>query len=460
MDRIVDSMASYAVDLSYADLPKEVVARAKHLILDAVGCALGAYPSAPAAVARAVAQGVKSDTPATVMVSGQKTTPDMAAFVNGSMIRYLDYNDAYTGKGTCHPSDMLAASLAAAECSHGDGKAVILGMVLGYEILCNLTDNGAMQHEAGRPRWDQATFGVIGAAVLAAKLMGLPKEQMAHAISLAISSHLSMGQIRTGQISHWKGCAVGNASRNALFCVMLAAKGMTGPNYIFEGPNGFFTARGGPFEMLPYGGKDSDFRIMTARVKPYPSGYFSQSAIEAVLELRPKISNLDEVKQIRLETFPSGFQAMGSDESRWRPDTRESADHSLPFVMAMALMEGDVKIRHYDEEYFKRPDARAVMAKIKVVVGDESAKAWPEVPLNVLYVELTNGQTLTARVAYHLGHYKRMMTDEQQERKFRPMAEEYAKLPKAQVDRLLDRLRNLEQVKDIGEVLALTVAPA
>ncbi len=457
MDRVVDSMASYAVGLSYNDLPKEVVARAKHLILDAVGCALGAYPSAPATIARAVAQGVRSDTPATIMVSGQKTTPDLAAFVNGSMIRYLDYNDSYTGKGTTHPSDMLAASLAAAECAHGDGKAIILGMVLGYEILCNLTDNGSMQHEPGRPRWDQSTYGAIGAAVLAARLMGLGKEQMAHAISLALSSHLSLGQIRTGQISHWKGCAVGNASRNALFCTMLAAKGMTGPNYVFEGPNGFFSARGGPFEMLPYGGKGSDFRIMTARVKPYPSGYFSQSAIEAVLELKPKIGRLGDVREIRLETFPSGFQAMGSDESRWLPDTRESADHSLPFVMAMALMEGDVKIRHYDEERFKQPEVRAVMAKIKVAVGEESVKAWPAMPLNVLHVELANGQTLTTKVAYHLGHYKRLMTDAQLERKFRPMAEEYAKLPKAQVDRLLERLRNLEQVRDIGELLALTV---
>ncbi|MFH1555028.1 MAG: MmgE/PrpD family protein, partial [Pseudomonadota bacterium] len=455
--------ASYAVNLSYEDLPSEVVARTKHLILDSVGCALGASTSPPATIARAVAQGVRSDTPATVMVSGLKTSPDLAAFANGSMIRYLDYNDTYTGKGTVHPSDMLAASLAAAECARGDGKAAILGMALGYEMLCGLTDNGAMEQGPRGPHgynWDQATYGVISAAVLAARLMGLRKEQMAHAISLAVSSHLSLRQIRVGQISHWKGCALGNASRNALFCTMLAAKGMTGPNYIFEGPHGFFMATGGPFEMLPFGGKGRDFRIMTARVKPYPSGYFSQSAIEAVLELRPKISRVEDVKQIRLETFPSGFQAMGSDESRWLPETRESADHSLPFVMAMALMEGDVNVRHYDEERFKQPDVRAVMAKIKVVVGDESVKAWPEVPLNVLHVELTSGQTLTARVAYHLGHYKRLMTDEQQERKFRPMAEEYAKLPRAQVDRLLDRLRNLEQVKDISEVLALTVAPA
>jgi len=459
MDHLVDSIASYAVGLTYDDLPKEVVVRAKHLILDSVGCALGAAPSIPAVIARTMAQGVRSDFPATVMFSGYKTSPDLAAFANGSMIRYLDYNDTYTGQGTTHPSDMLAPALAAAELARGDGKAVILGMVLGYEILCGLTDSEAMQQGPHGQVWDQATYGVISAAVLASRLIGLTKEQMTHAISLAISSHLSLGQIRIGQISHWKGCAVGNASRNGLFCAMLAAKGMTGPNYIFEGPYGFFNATGGAFKMPSYGGKGADFRIMTARVKPYPAGYFSQSAIEAALELKPKISSLEDVKQIRLETFPSGFKHMGSDKSAWRPDTRESADHSLPFVMAMALMHGELAIRHYDEELFKQPDARALMAKITVSVGEESEKAWPEVPLNVLHVELTNGQTLTTKVAHHLGHYKRLMTDEQQERKFRPMAEEYAKIPATQVDHLLDRLRNLETVKNIDEMLMLTVAP-
>jgi 2-methylcitrate dehydratase len=406
-----------------------------------------------------MAQGVRSDFPATVMFSGQKTSPELAAFANGSMIRYLDYNDTYTGQGTTHPSDMLAPALAAAELARSDGKAVILGMVLGYEVLCGLTDSGAMKQGPHGQIWDQATYGVISAAVLSGRLIGLKKEQMTHAISLAISSHLSLGQIRVGQISHWKGCAVGNASRNGLFCAMLAAKGMTGPNYIFEGPYGFFEATGGPFNMPAYGGKGNDFRIMTARVKPYPAGYFSQSAIEAALELRSQIHSLEDIKQIRLETFPSGFKHMGSDQSAWLPDTRESADHSLPFVMAMAFMHGDLTIQHYDEELFKKPDARALMAKITVNVGEESVRAWPEVPLNVLHVELTSGQTLTTKVAYHLGHYKRLMNDEQQERKFRPMAEEYAKLPSAQVDHLLDRLRNLENVKDIGEFLNLTVAP-
>jgi 2-methylcitrate dehydratase len=390
------------------------------------------------------------------MVSGKGTTPDLAAFANGVMIRYLDYNDTYTSNGTCHPSDMLAPTLAAVDAVHGDGRSTILGMVLGYEILCGLVDSGAMRRARG---WDQASYGIVSAAVVAAKLMGLSREQMGHAISLAVSSHLSVGQIRSGQISHWKGCAVANASRNAVFCTMLAAKGMTGPNFVFQGPSGYFNATGGPFEMELSGGRGNPFRIMSARIKPYPSGYFSQSAIEATLELRSKIGSVEDINAIRLQTFPSGYAAMGSDESRWKPDTRESADHSLPFVMAMALMEGGLEIRHYDQEYFKKPGVRALMEKITVTVGEECERAWPDMPLNIVDIEMKSGEVQSTKVAYHLGHFERPMSEAQQERKFRPMAEEYAKLPREQVDRLLDRLKDLDQVQDIGEVLALTVPP-
>jgi 2-methylcitrate dehydratase len=147
---------------------------------------------------------------------------------------------------------------------------------------------------------------------------------------------------------------------------------------------------------------------------------------------------------------------MGSGEANWQPETRESADHSLPFVMAVALMEGGVEIRHYDQMYYKRADVRALMQKISVRIGDEPVAAWPEVPLNIVDVEMKSGKFLSTRVAYHLGHFKRLMTDEEQERKFRPMAEPL--LPKKQIDDLLACLRRLDEVERISELITLTVA--
>lgn len=446
MDDRIEKMIAYAQGLTYEDLPKEVVARAKHLILDTFGCALGSAPSPPARIVRSAAAAVTSATPATVMISGAKTSPDMAAFANGVMARYLDWNDGYFGAhGGGHPSDMLAPTLAAVEAAHGNGKDAILGMVLGYEIQCGVADAGGMDVKIGG---NQTLDAAVGAVVLASRLLGLNQEQMTHAINLAIAACRPLGRQSRGQLSHWKEAHVANSSRNGVFFAMMAAEGLTGPEFDFEEPT----------KLLPFGGQGRDFRIMESGVKRFPAGYFSQSAIEAMQELRPKVRNLADIKEIRLQTFPNGFNAMGSDPSRWRPQTHETADHSLPFVMTMALMEGDVAIRQYDEEYFLRPNVREVMDKIKIRIGEECVKVWPE-PLNIVDIEMKSGQVLNARASFHLGHYKRVMTDADQERKFRPMAEKYAKLPKNQVNRLLDRLRNLEQVQDIGEVLALTVPP-
>ena len=453
-DRILNHLCDYALKLSYRDLPQEVIRRTKHIVMDTVGCALGGAESPPAKIARAAASEITSASPSTVLISGQKTSPDLAAFVNGVMIRYLDFNDTYAGSPTCHPSDLLAPVLAVVDARNGSGKDVILGTVLGYEVLCGLIDAGAK--ERGHS-WDQSTYGVIAAAVLAAKLFGHTKEQMANAISLAISSHISLEQIRRGQISHWKGCALANASRNAVFCAMLAAKGMTGPEEAFEGKAGFLNSTGIHFEIRPFADSADTYRIMKARLKAFPSGYFSQSAVEAILNLRSQIPDLDDIKEIRLQTFPAGYEVMGSGEANWQPETRESADHSLPFVMAVALMEGIVEIRHYDQMYYKRSDVRALMQKIKVRIGEEPVAAWPEVPLNIVDVEMKSGKVLSTKVAYHLGHFKRWMTDEEQERKFRPLAEPL--LPKRQIDDLLACLRRLDEVEQVSELISLTLAP-
>ena len=453
-DRILNHLCDYALQLSYRDLPKKVIRRTKAIVLDTVGCALGGAGSPPAKIARAAASEITSASLSTVLVSGRKTSPDLAAFANGVMIRYLDFNDTYTGSITCHPSDLLAPVLAVVDTRNGNGKDVILGMVLGYEVLCGLIDAGS--EERGRS-WDQSTYGLIAAAVLAAKLFGHTKEQMANAISLAVSSHISLGQVRRGQISHWKGCALANASRNAVFCAMLAAKGMTGPEEAFEGKAGFLNSTGIRFEIRPFADSTDTYRIMKARLKAFPSGYFSQSAIEAMLELRTQIPDLADIKEIRLQTFPAGYEVMGSGEANWQPQTRESADHSLPFVMAVALMEGNLQIRHYDEMYYKRSDVRALMQKIKVRVGEEPVAAWPELPLNIVDVEMTSGKIFSTKVAYHLGHFKRWMSDDEQERKFRSLAEPL--LPKTQIDDLLACLRRLEEVDQISELISLTVAP-
>lgn len=443
MERLTEQIATFSQRLTYSDLPPPVTAKAKDLLLDALGCALGAVSSPPARIAQATAAAVTSTTPATVLCTGYRSSPDLAAFANGVMIRYLDYN----------PSDVISAVLAATEAGHGDGKSAIVGMVLAFEVLSGLRQD--RNRAEGSTRWDSATYTTIAAAAVAAKELGLNQEQTGHAVSLAAVSHLTLGKIRRGQMSHWKGCATANASRNAVFCALLASQGMTGPNPVFEGRNGFFEAIGAELEFEPT--PSGEFGIMDAFVKWVPCGFYGQAAVEAALELRGQIEHPDALREIRILTSPHGAEAMATDVSRWQPDTRETADHSLPFVVAMAFMEGGLEIRHYDEEYYKRADVRDLMARIKVQAAAEFGSGFGQLPFTEVAVESRSGQVHTARVVHPLGHPQRPMTDADYERKFRSMAEPI--LPERQIALLVDRIRTLEQVQDLGEVLQLTGPP-
>ena len=455
MDKLTRQLTAYASGLTYADLSPEAIDKTKRIILDLVGCALGAARAEPAAIARAVALEVTARHPATLMVTGEKTSPDLAAFVNGVLVRYQDFSDAYvSASGLCHPSDMFGPVLAAVETAHGGGRELILAIALAYEVFCGITDSGAMRNA---PTWDQATFGVIAASLAVSKAMGLDQERMGHALSLAASSHLTVGQVRRGALSHWKGCAVANAGRNAVFSALLAAKGMTGPDLPFEGVQGYFNATGGSFEMPPLASRGSEFRIQKSRMKPFPAGYHCHTAVEAAQQIRAHLGNrVDSIKQVRMQTYRNGMNY--AEPVHWTPETRETADHSLPFTIAVALMEGTLAIRHYDELYYKRPDVRALMQKISIAVGDEPSKAWPETPLCLLEVETNTGEVIHARAEHHLGHYRNPMSDADQDAKLRAMAREYAGLTDARIDQLIDRLRHLEAVDDVGTILALTSA--
>ena len=198
MDSLTKHLTSYASGLTYSDLPPEVVDRTKRIILDSVGCALGAARAEPAAIAHAAALEVTAKHPATLMVTGERTSPDLAAFVNGVRVRYQDFSDAYvSAAGLCHPSDMFGPVLAAVETARGGGTDLILGIALAYEIFCGITDAGAMR---GLRTWDQAAFGIIAASAAVSKAMGLDQERMAHALSLAATSHLTVGQVRRGAL--------------------------------------------------------------------------------------------------------------------------------------------------------------------------------------------------------------------------------------------------------------------
>jgi 2-methylcitrate dehydratase len=450
MDKTVDSLCSYTCSLTFADLPTEVVHQAKRLLVDTVGCAIGGYPSAPSKIARALADMVSSRQPATVLGSGQQTSLDLATFANGVMIRYLDFNDGYTSKESGHPSDAIAAVLSPAEIAHGDGKSVITATVLAYEVFCRLCDAVSVR----RRGFDHVTVGVMASTAAAAKALGLTPEQTEQAFNLSIAANNALYQTRIGDVSLWKGCAFANASRNAVFAVQLAVQGITGPSPIFEGPGGFFTAVSGePFELEPFGGQGRRFKILDCTVKRYPLGLYSQTVVEAALQARQQLDKVEDIDEIHIQTLQTAVNIMAGDAEKWHPSNRETADHSMPYTTAVALMYGTVEPRHFSPECWQDPNLMALVQKVKVSVSEEANRRAPEAMLSIVEVVTSRGERLTAEVPYHRGHYRNPMTDQEVETKFRRLAEDW--LTSRQIDALLDRLWNLEQVADIGEVIRL-----
>jgi 2-methylcitrate dehydratase len=453
MPTIAEQLSSYATSLHYRDLPSEVVHLAKRMIIDTIGCALGGYTSEPSKIARDLAATVTSTQPCTIIGSGLTSSPDLATFANGVMIRYLDYNDGYTSKESGHPSDSIAAVLSATEMAGQGGRRAITATVVAYEAFCRIGDAATLKYLG----FDHVTNGCIASILGATRSLGLSQEQTLQALNLGIVPNIALGQTRVGTLSHWKGCAYANASRNAVFAVMLAQRGLTGPSPIFEGEHGFFKAvTHTPYELEPFGGNGRPFKITECSIKRFPLGQYSQTVVQAALEARQQMPdiNVNDIAEVRIKTLQKAIDIMAGDEEKWHPQTRETADHSMPYTTAVALTYGTVTQRHFDDEYIHNPQLLDLTSRVKVEASEEANRRVPEAMLCNLEVVTRSGQKYAAEVAYHKGHHKNPMTDAEVEEKFRSLAEDL--LSPAQTRALLERLWHLEEEGDIGEVIRMT----
>ena len=451
---LVEQLSTYAARLAYADLPPEVVRQAKRLIIDTVGCALGGYWSDPARIARDTAAGVRSSEPVTVIGSGERTSVDLATFANGVMIRFLDFNDGYTSLGESgHPSDSIAAVLSTAELRRRSGQDVIAATVLAYEVFCRMCDEVDLKPLG----FDHVTVGGMASAAAAARLLGLAEREIAEAFNLAIAPNVALYQTRIGQVSMWKGCAYANASRNAVFAAMLAAHGMTGPSPIFEGTGGYFKAvTRKAFGLRALGGRQHPYKITECSIKRFPLGQYSQTVVEAALELKARIPSADDIAAVRIETVSTAVRLMAGDPEKWEPSTRETADHSMPYTVAVALIYGDVEERHFEPRYLNDPKIRALTKRVEVKSSPEADRLMPEAMLCRMEIETQDGAVHGTAVEYHTGHWKKPMSDSEVEAKFRKLAK--AVLDDRQTDRLLEALWRLDALADAGDIVRLTNA--
>jgi 2-methylcitrate dehydratase len=445
-----ETLTQFASELRFEALPQDVVRLAKRSLLDTIGCAFGGYPAKPSKIAIELAGQVSSRPGATVLIEGTKTSPDLAAFANGVMFRYLDFNDgfvSYTG-GAGHPSDTIAALLTAAEVNGRSGRDLITGIVLAYEVFCKIADvfdylgNGI----------DHTTITGMGAVVGAGSLMRLTREQMLTAIGITVGGNTATRQGRSDSLSNWKAYAAADACRKAMFAIELAASGMTGPTTIFEGSYGFFKVMGRkPVDPVQLG---EPFGIRRTFTKRFPVGQFAQTVAQAAAEARAFAKNPDDIKEINISVSRSAIKIMADGPDKWRPTTSETADHSIPYCAGLVLLYGRIDPRYYQEPYLHDAKLLDLVTRIKVQPTEEAEK--PELANLCLFeVVLADGSRRTYRVEYHRGDPKNPMTDAELEEKFRLMAEPH--LAAARVDRLLSLIWDIDKAAKIDELIAATL---
>jgi 2-methylcitrate dehydratase len=449
-------LARYARRLRYEDLPPATVHEVKRRFIDSLGCAMGAISGEPGTIARTLARTVSSTVPATVVGTTHESSPEWAAFSNGVHFRYLDYNDTYLSKEPAHPSDNIAAVLAAGEPAGAHGRDLILATALAYEIQCRLCDACSIRARG----WDHVTYGSFSASLAAGKLLGLSEPQLVHAQGLAGVPNNAMRQTRVGELSMWKGCAFANASRNGVFAARLAQAGMTGAAPIFEGQMGFWAQVSGEFELDvdsfgggPNAATEQPFMIDRTYIKFWPAEYHSQSAIDAALQLRPEVGPVADIVSITIHSFDAAVDIIGGEPEKWRPQSRETADHSLPYCVAVALTDGQVWLEQFDEARFTDERLLDLVAKVSVLRDSDLSARYPEGIPNRITILTKSGGEHVREVTFPRGHARNPMTDAEVEKKFRSLAE--PALDAARVSEALDRLWNLDREVQIGDVLKL-----
>jgi len=447
MDETTRFLAGVAMSPRYDRLPESVVHEARRRIVDTFACAIGSWNEPVSVMARKVAERASGGpgSLSTVWGCDWKTTAEAAAFANGTMLRFLDISDMYRVKSGGHPSDVIAPIIAVGEAMSCDGAAVIAAVTLAYDVYCGCCDSIDLNSLG----WDQPVYGVVAATLGVGRLLRLSEEQLGNAIALALVPNMAMYQTRHGELSAWKGSAAANASRNAIFAAMLAKDGFTGPTAVFEGRSGLFDIVGRFDWMIPDGTVEAH-RICRTHMKCFPVCYHGQSPAWAALQLRKKCGSA-KPERIRIETYREAFEMMAGDSSRWLPKRRETADHSLPFVVATALRYGEITSASFDEEHLVDPDTVSLMARVSVEMNQELSRRYPESAPCRITMEDASGTSHVAEVRYPRGHIELPLDDDDINDKFRNFYRGYDT-----AERCENALRGLwafDRATDVGSVL-------
>ncbi len=456
-EALTATMSRWAAGLEFRHLSPDAVHHAKRLLLDSVGCALGGYHRDHVTIALEVLEELAGRGDATMIGSGKRMDAVSAAFANALMIRAMDYNDIYWNQDPSHPSDIFPAALACCERSHSDGNELIVGLVLGHEVemrLCEVAFPGI--RERG---WHHATLTAFAAPIVAGRALRLTGEQIQHAIGIAASRQCTLGAVTAGKLSMMKNTADPMATQSGVLAALLAEKGYTGPELVLEGKEGLVHCLGPDWKLhILTDGLGDSWRITRCGMKLFPTEALTHTPISAVLDLvRDNDLQVDDVEHIQIRSLRRAKDIL-ADPSKYDPRTAETADHSLPYVIAAALVDRLVSPAQLTPERIMDPTIRAQLQKVEVVADPDVERAFPTLQRVVVIVTTRDGRRLTQDLDFPKGDPRNPLTDVEIEEKFAALAD--GVLTPAAQKKLKEAIWSLERIGSVSELMRLMTADA
>ena len=437
----VERLADFVVRSGYTDLS----IRARHLlkahVLDALGCAIGALDAEP--IARLLRQlDLFGGQPLATFIGRGRSAPDRVALYNAALVRYLDFNDAFLAPGeTCHPSDNVAPVLAASEFAAASGKDFLVALAVAYQVQCRLSQTAPVRARG----FDHTTQGAYAVAAGIAKALDLDAAHTANAIAISGTANNALRVTRTGELSHWKGLAYPFTAFAATNAAFLAREGITGPREVFEGNKGFIEAIAGPF-TIDWAHENLELVTQTI-LKRYNAEIHAQSALEGVLQLRARHHlRPADIDWVRVEIFDVAYHIIGGGEEgdKRLVRTKEEADHSLPYLLAVALLDGEVMPAQYTPERIHRDDVQRLLRKVSVRPIPHLSERFPQLMPCHIEIALRDGRTVALQQDDYEGFVTHPMPWEHVVAKFNRLAAPHAE--RTLRDEIVEAVANLEYI--------------
>jgi 2-methylcitrate dehydratase len=439
-DEVTTQLSTYATTVTASALSASVRREVGRRLIDSVACAYGGLDAEPVVALRALADERSMPGGCAVWGSAKRSTPELATFVNGTAIRVLDYSD-YSSGG--HPSDNIAAVIAACDWIDATVDELIAGVVVSYEVY------GELSKLYLRYRgWDQGTTAVLAATCAAGRVLGLSQPQLANAIGIVATSNISLVKLRRGAISAWKGLAVPYAAQSAVLVACLAAKGITGPGDAFSGEFGFWQQVSGEFHLDGLDPVADPVSVFRTGYKHWPVEYEAQFAVWLAQQIRAEIPPA-EIAELAIGTSEWTMNAIANDASKWAPATRETADHSLPYIFAVTLCRGRIDSADFAPEVLATPSYVEMMARISVHADADISASAHELCTFRATVRTTSGDVQEFEISEPRG---KSMTDDELDAKWAALAGQSTLRDGSAT--LLAALRRLDGTQHVRELFA------